>query len=95
VAEAATAAGAIEAVATFDLDAVLLDINLPDTSGTVVASYFRVYHADLAVLLVSADHDQDWEALLEQTGARGFLPKSLLSEADLAEFWPIRGGSES
>jgi CheY-like chemotaxis protein len=93
VAEATTAAAAIDAVETLDMDAVLLDIMLPDTSGTIVASYLRVYHPELAVLLVSSERDQDWEALLEQTGARGFLPKSSLADADLAIFWPVREGS--
>jgi DNA-binding NarL/FixJ family response regulator len=92
VGEAGTAAGAIDAVDSLELDAVLLDVGLPDVSGRVVASYLRVYHPELAVLLVSADRGQDWEALLEQTGASGFLPKASLAEADLAVFWPRRGG---
>jgi DNA-binding NarL/FixJ family response regulator len=89
--EAATAAAAIDAVESLNLDAVLLDIGLPDTSGRVVASYLRVYHPRLAVLLVSADNDVESEKLLEQTGASGYLPKSSLSAADLAIFWPVRG----
>ena len=88
VGEAETAAGAIEAIERHPPDAVLLDVNLPDTSGAVVATYLNARYPAIAVLLVSADKDEDAYPLLEQTGARGFVNKFELARVNLAWYWP-------
>jgi hypothetical protein len=41
----------------------------------------------MAVLLTSADFDEHFYAAADASGARGFVPKSQLAQAELERFW--------
>ncbi|MFL5823602.1 MAG: PleD family two-component system response regulator [Solirubrobacteraceae bacterium] len=86
VGEAATVAGAFEATQRLIPDMVLLDVHLPDGNGFDLCARLTAAHARLAVLLVSADRDDAFHHLAEASGARGFVPKSQLAQADLSNF---------
>ena len=86
--EAECAATAMQAAAALAPDAVLLDVGLGATSGFEVASALNLACPDAGVLLVSAYDYRHCAALLRDCGARGFVLKSELAHADLADYWP-------
>src|SRR5690242_18274648 len=86
--EADTVRGAIETGRRLQPDAALVDLRLPDGSGFDVAAALTAERPDLAVLLITADSSEPSGEELSASGARGFVPKSLLAATDFAEFWP-------
>jgi DNA-binding NarL/FixJ family response regulator len=82
VGEAADGHAAIAAARELRPDVVLLDIQLPDLDGFEVAA--RLGDGDEAapaVVLTSSRDRADYGARVEQSGARGFIPKVELSGA--------------
>jgi DNA-binding NarL/FixJ family response regulator len=69
-------------------DAVLLDVRLPDDNGFDLAARLTRARPELAVLLTSVDFDHGFYARAHVSGARGFVPKAQLAQAELAMYWP-------
>ncbi len=88
VAEAASAATAIDAVARHEPSALLLDVRLGDDDGFGVCGALTRSHPDLAVLLASDGDYEHMDAQIEACGARGFVRKTHLARVDLGRFWP-------
>ena len=85
IAEAESAATALDAVERHAPHGVLLDVCLGDDDGFEVCGRLMRSRPRLAVLLASADeHDPE---LVERSGARGLVRKSRLSQIDFGEFW--------
>jgi DNA-binding NarL/FixJ family response regulator len=78
VGEAADGASAIEAAEALRPDVVLLDVHLPDIDGFEVAAKLRA-GAGPAVVMTSSRDAFDYGRLVEESGARGFIPKAELS----------------
>src|SRR4051794_3133852 len=76
--EAGDAAEALAAVAAEAPDAVLLDVQLPDEDGFLVATRLAA-EGGPAVVLISSREADDYGRRIEACGARGFIPKSRLS----------------
>ncbi len=66
-------------------DVVLLDVMLPDRSGLEVIAELRAQDPEVAVVVISTHHEEEWAELAVERGARGFLPKSELSGDALHE----------
>jgi DNA-binding NarL/FixJ family response regulator len=79
VAEAADGASALEATRRHRPAVVLLDIQLPDTSGPSVAERLAREPAAPAVVLTSTHDAADFGERLLRCGACGFIPKAELS----------------
>ncbi len=79
VAEAGTGAEALEAARAQRPEIVLLDVHLPDMQGFEVAARLNANGSSPAVVLTSSHEAADFGRLVEQSGARGFVPKSDLS----------------
>jgi DNA-binding NarL/FixJ family response regulator len=79
--EAADAAQARAACAQCAPDALLLDVNLPDTSGPVLARELRAALPSLRILLTSTD-----DSIGPVDGVADFLPKTELVGVDLADY---------
>jgi DNA-binding NarL/FixJ family response regulator len=88
VGEADCVARAIGLVERLSPDAVLLDVHLPDGNGFALAARLGQSHPEVAVLLTSADFESSFYVRADVSGARGFVPKGQLAEAELAMFWP-------
>lgn len=90
VGEAGCAAAAIELIDRLSPDAVLLDVHLPDGNGFELAAYLSRRHPDLAILLTSIDFRENFYALADVSGARGFVPKTQLAQVQFGLFWSAR-----
>ena len=88
VAEAASAAEALDLAARVHPEAALVDLHLPDDHGFRLAGDLVRRHPGLAVLLMSSDPPTYAYPLLEASGARGLVDKARLAELELSRFWP-------
>jgi DNA-binding NarL/FixJ family response regulator len=79
VGEAASGAEAIHACGQLRPDLVLLDVQLPDIDGFVVAAALATRVAPPAVVLVSSRSRADYGFRTEDCQAHGYIPKSELS----------------
>jgi DNA-binding NarL/FixJ family response regulator len=84
IAESATGGDALEAAARVRPALVLLDIGLPDIDGIEVAGLLTAADGDRAVILVSSRDATDYEPLVAECGALGFIQKSELSGSAIA-----------
>lgn len=77
VAEARTAADALERVRSARPDVVVLDVRLPDRSGVEVCRDIRSEHTDVAVLMLTSSSDD--QALFDamMAGASGYVLKKI------------------
>src|SRR3712207_6612432 len=84
VGEAANGVAALRAAAELHPDVVLLDVQLPDFDGFEVAMRLRSRNGSAPEIVLTSSRDaSEYGALVEQSGARGFVPKGELSGAAL------------
>ncbi len=83
VGEAADGTTALALAEELAPELVLLDIRLPDIDGFEVASRLLAGDPELAIVLVSSRDAAEYGALIDASGARGFVPKADLSGAAL------------
>ena len=62
--EAENGATAIRLLQSFDLDLVLLDINLPDISGLEIMQWIAEHRQGISVIFVSADQNIDRKSVV-------------------------------
>jgi DNA-binding NarL/FixJ family response regulator len=94
VAEAGSGADAMKKLAELHPRLILLDVNLPDTNGLVLAVQIRALDKRAKVLLVAAEADP-WtvQAALE-AGASGFMAKTNAAGCLAQAVQTILGGKE-
>jgi DNA-binding NarL/FixJ family response regulator len=84
VGEAENGVAALRRATELRPDVVLLDVQLPDFDGFEVAARLTSMNGNApAVVLTSSRDGSDFGPLVEQSGARGFIPKGELSGAAL------------
>jgi DNA-binding NarL/FixJ family response regulator len=83
VGEAGTATEALGAALDLRPEGILLDIELPDEDGLVLAASLSRLPWRPRVLLISSDPDAALPEDVAATGARGFVPKHELPDAPL------------
>jgi DNA-binding NarL/FixJ family response regulator len=86
VGEAADGASALSAAHELRPDVVLLDLQLPDANGFDVApEVIEAVDPSPVVVLTSTRDGADFDTLVTRSGAAGFVHKSELTGAALAE----------
>jgi DNA-binding NarL/FixJ family response regulator len=75
VGEAPDVASAIRVVRDVAPDVVLMDLNLPDSSGIEATRTLMAAHPDLRVLVMTMSTDDDAVVAAMRAGARGFVVK--------------------
>jgi DNA-binding NarL/FixJ family response regulator len=85
VGEAADGASGVDAAKRLAPDVVLLDLQLPDTTGFDVAEQIA---GDAAVVITSTRFSDDYDDRARRSGARGFVSKAELSGAAIEELLP-------
>ena len=85
VGEAADGSSGIAAAHMLAPDVILLDVQLPDMDGFAVCRELNLNGGPPAVVLVSSRDAADYGGLIEQSGARGFIPKDELGGTALAD----------
>jgi CheY-like chemotaxis protein len=88
VAEAGSAASAVDAVERFAPQAVLLDVRLGEDDGFDLCRRLTRRRPWLAVLLASTGDYEHAHELVASSGARGFVSKTRLVDTDFGRFWP-------
>jgi DNA-binding NarL/FixJ family response regulator len=83
VGEAEDGASALAAAGELSPELVLLDVQLPDIDGFEVARRLLASDPELSIVLVSSRDESQYGALIEASGARGFVSKGELSGAEL------------
>lgn len=91
VGEAYEGAGALEAARELEPDVVLLDVNLPDTSGFEIAPEIAHAADGLQVVMISSRDGDAYARMAEAAGAAGFVSKYDLSPSALLELLATRG----
>ena len=84
VGEAHDGASALTAARKLQPAVVLLDVYLPDLDGFDIARRLTSNDDPPAVVLTSSHDRDDFAALVERSGACGFVPKAELSGPALA-----------
>ena len=79
IGEAADGREALSVAGELEPDIVLLDVQLPDIDGIEVASQLTADGAGPAIVLTSTRDESDFGPQLQQSGARGFVPKGEIS----------------
>jgi DNA-binding NarL/FixJ family response regulator len=85
VGEAENGASAVESARRLRPGVVLLDVQLPDFDGFEVARRLADSGVDAATVLISTRDGNAYRRRLAASPALGFIPKSELSGASLAE----------
>lgn len=85
VGEAADGASGVDAARRLAPDVVLLDLQLPDTTGFDVAEQIA---GDSAVVITSTRDSDDYDDRARRCGALGFVSKAELSGAAIEELLP-------
>jgi DNA-binding NarL/FixJ family response regulator len=79
IGEAGDGESAIDAIHELHPDVVLLDIALPGIDGFEVATRLTANGNSPAIVMTSSRDRADFGPRIEESGARGFVPKAELS----------------
>ena len=89
VGEAADGASGVDAAKRLAPDVVLLDLQLPDTTGFDVAQEIAAAESvSPAVVITSTRDSEDYGDRARRSGARGFVSKAELSGPAIEELLP-------
>lgn len=80
VAEAANAADTIDRLRSAEIDALVLDLNLPDRHGLDLLSQLRASHPKLPILILSVNNEASYPVRLMKAGAAGYIAKDCARE---------------
>jgi two-component system invasion response regulator UvrY len=74
--EATTGREAVQRVVAGGVDAVILDITLPDLSGAEVLRQIKRHEPDMPIIVLAVDADPAYAPAVRKAGASGYLAKA-------------------
>ncbi len=80
LAEASTAAEALQLAAELKPDVVVMDITLPDMSGIEATRHLKERQPEIAVVALTIHEDEQYFFEMLQAGASGYVPKRAAPE---------------
>ena len=80
IAEASTAQAALDAIAQYAPDVVLMDIGLPDMSGIEATQLAKERFPDTAIVALTIHEDEEYFFKMLEAGASGYVPKRAAPE---------------
>lgn len=90
---AGDAASALQVLSVYDdIDLVLLDLMLPDTSGMALLGVLRKRYPAIPIVILSALDDTETVGRALRQGAAGFVPKSSSTEGMLSALREVLAG---
>jgi two-component system response regulator NreC len=92
VAEASTAAEALNLVASQPIDVVVMDITLPDLSGIEATRLIKQRHPDIAVVALTIHDDEQYFFEMLQAGASAYVPKRAAPDDLISAIRAARSG---
>lgn len=92
VAEAADAREAVERTLALDVDVVILDVNMPGTSGMEALERILAGKPGQAVLMLSMLAEENYAVRLLRAGAAGFASKANAAEEIVAAVRQVAAG---
>ncbi len=92
VAEASTAAEALNVVASQPIDVVVMDITLPDLSGIEATRLIKQRHPDIAVVALTIHDDEQYFFEMLQAGASAYVPKRAAPDDLISAIRAARSG---
>ena len=78
--EAGTGAECLQILSVFSPDIILLDINLPDMSGTDLCKMVLSRNKKAKVLAISYFNQRSWVSRMIANGAKGYILKNATAE---------------
>jgi DNA-binding NarL/FixJ family response regulator len=75
-------------------DVVLMDINLPDTTGIALTKKLMVEKPDLSIIMLSMHMGSEFITNSIEAGAKGYLPKTTSQEELVAAIKSVASGKE-
>ena len=94
VAEASTAAQALELYQQHLPDVVLMDLRLPDSSGIETTIKLKKSHSSAKIIIISSYDSEEDIYRSFQAGACGYLLKNVLSEELFRAIKVVNGGQQ-
>lgn len=71
---------ALQSIKTLMPDVVLLDIDLPDIDGLIVAKKIHLKFPEVKVIMLSSHEDQSYIRKATESGAKGYILKNVSAE---------------
>lgn len=92
VAEAGNGDEVIQLVNIYEIDLLLLDINMPGLDGAAVAEQLKKSHPDIKILALTMLNETQYVRQMLRAGAKGYLLKSCSQETLLNAIHTIMNG---
>ena len=76
ITEASSASELLDKLETYRPDVILMDINLPDSTGIELTKQLKETRPEIKVLILSMHMGEDYIVNAIEAGAKGYLPKT-------------------
>lgn len=94
ITEASSAAELMDKLETYRPDVILMDINLPDSTGIELTKELKETKPEIKILILSMHMGEDFIVNAIEAGAKGYLPKTTSKKELLSAINTIAKGED-